>query len=417
MLKSISIENFFSFGASQTITLDAGANLLVGINGSGKSNFFRAMRLLQAALDYSSIKDVIDKEFGGISNIFFLGKEDIKSFKITYTFDGKKSPLVKSDLKKTIEVGANIPYSFSSNKEVIDTINELQKNDWEYQITVKTNHTGTISAEKEISIETGHQKYTSTYNGAWSAPITTKQFPVYGFSKRDYDIHLPVFERCIVQCFTIPIERLFLYSYFDTSPSKLGIRFANNKEGIILSQSGNNLKYALNYLYHDQQESYENLLAAVRNVNQNFEKLIFKTLHEDVTLSLQEKKLHDRISLNAMSDGTVRFLSLMTIFYNPERGKLICIDEPELGLHPDMIKALANAIKHAVSDGTQFIIATHHPLLLNYFDIENVTVFEKDADNQTILTQLTTADLEKMGEETDYVGQLWLNGIIGGVRW
>ena len=60
MLKNISIENFFSFGESQTITLDAGANLLVGINGSGKSNFFRAIRLLQAVLVMIAVGFIVD---------------------------------------------------------------------------------------------------------------------------------------------------------------------------------------------------------------------------------------------------------------------------------------------------------------------------------------------------------------------
>lgn len=80
-----------------------------------------------------------------------------------------------------------------------------------------------------------------------------------------------------------------------------------------------------------------------------------------------------------------------------------------------MINSVATSIKHA-SKNSQLIIATHSPLLLNSFDLEEVLVFEKNRKNQSIVTVYNKDDFENWND--DYlVGQLWLRGLIGGKRW
>jgi len=61
--------------------------------------------------------------------------------------------------------------------------------------------------------------------------------------------------------------------------------------------------------------------------------------------------------------------------FNPERGNLVCIDEPETSLHPDMINTISDAIKYAAKD-TQMIVTTHSPLLLNLFEIDDLKIIE-----------------------------------------
>jgi len=73
---------------------------------------------------------------------------------------------------------------------------------------------------------------------------------------------------------------------------------------------------------------------------------------------------------------------LLSVLFNPERGNLVCIEEPEISLHPDMINTIADAIKQASKD-TQMIITTHSPLLLNSFELEEVLIFEKNERNET----------------------------------
>ncbi|MBR1721472.1 MAG: AAA family ATPase [Treponema sp.] len=130
---------------------------------------------------------------------------------------------------------------------------------------------------------------------------------------------------------------------------------------------------------------------------------------------MREKNLNKTIGALHISDGTLRFLLLETVFLNPNKGAFIAIDEPERGLHPDMIRSVAEMIKSAAQN-SQLIIATHSPHLLNQFDLDDVIVFEKDETNSTLIKKLSDSDFSDYDGQL-LPGQLWLNGEIGGKRW
>ena len=134
-----------------------------------------------------------------------------------------------------------------------------------------------------------------------------------------------------------------------------------------------------------------------------------------IELMLDEKGLENSIHVSSMSDGTLKYLCLMAILYNPERGRFICIDEPETGLHPDMILNIRDAIKEA-SERATIIVATHSDHLLTYFNLENLRIFEKDENNAT---RVVTYKDEQFEGWYDYfvLGQMWLDGDFGGVRY
>lgn len=117
-----------------------------------------------------------------------------------------------------------------------------------------------------------------------------------------------------------------------------------------------------------------------------------------------------------ISDGTLRFLLLECIFYNPRRGDIVAVDEPERGLHPDMIKTVSDMIKHAAKT-SHMIIATHSPHLLNQFRLNDILVFEKDEANVAVVSRPTEADFPEMEEDLLLPGQMWMMGLIGGKRW
>jgi len=153
----------------------------------------------------------------------------------------------------------------------------------------------------------------------------------------------------------------------------------------------------------------------LNEVNPNFSGFDFNFIGGNIELMLEETGLDSSIHVSSISDGTLRYLCLLSILYNPERGSFICIDEPEVGLHPDMILAIANAIKDA-SEKSTLVISTHSENLLNYFDIENVKVFEKDEDNATLVISYTKEDFSDWYEEFS-LGQMWKQGDLGGVRY
>jgi len=117
-----------------------------------------------------------------------------------------------------------------------------------------------------------------------------------------------------------------------------------------------------------------------------------------------------------LSDGTIRYLCLLAILYDPEPPPLICIEEPELGLHPDILPKLADHLVVA-SERTQLIITTHSDILVDAMTErpESVVICEKH-DGRTELKRLQKEELARwLGNYR--LGQLWIEGQLGGKRW
>lgn len=123
------------------------------------------------------------------------------------------------------------------------------------------------------------------------------------------------------------------------------------------------------------------------------------------------------IPASRLSDGTLRYLCLLAILCDPEPPELICIEEPELGLHPDMLPKIADLMV-AASARTQLVVTTHSDVLVDAMTErpEAVVVVEKH-EGQSCARRLQADD-----ELTEYLkayrlGQLWLRGMVGGTRW
>jgi predicted ATPase len=122
------------------------------------------------------------------------------------------------------------------------------------------------------------------------------------------------------------------------------------------------------------------------------------------------------IPATRLSDGTLRYLCLLAILCDPNPPPLICIEEPELGLHPDIIPKIADLLKEA-SERTQLIVTTHSDILIDEMSDrpECVLVCEKH-EGQTTVERLSKDELAKWLEKYR-LGALWLSGEIGGTRW
>jgi predicted ATPase len=117
-----------------------------------------------------------------------------------------------------------------------------------------------------------------------------------------------------------------------------------------------------------------------------------------------------------LSDGTLRYLCLLAILCDPEPPPIICIEEPELGLHPDAIPKVADLLISA-SERTQLIVTTHSDILVDAMTErpEVVLVCEKH-EGQTTMNRLDTAKLQSWLDKYR-LGELWTRGEIGGTRW
>jgi predicted ATPase len=135
-----------------------------------------------------------------------------------------------------------------------------------------------------------------------------------------------------------------------------------------------------------------------------------------VQLFVHEKNLSDPIPATRISDGTLRYLCLLTILCHPDPPPLVCLEEPELGLHPDILPIIAELLVEA-SQRTQLIVTTHSDVLVSALtDVpEAVLVCERDAMGSH-LRRLESARLKQWLEQYS-LGELWRMGEIGGTRW
>jgi predicted ATPase len=123
------------------------------------------------------------------------------------------------------------------------------------------------------------------------------------------------------------------------------------------------------------------------------------------------------IPASSLSDGTLRYLCLLAILCDPDPPPLICIEEPELGLHPDMLPKIAELLITA-AERTQLIVTTHSDILVDAMteQPESVVVMEKHEGQTRVKRLQDDAELKEFLK--DYrLGEMWLRGIIGGTRW
>jgi len=122
------------------------------------------------------------------------------------------------------------------------------------------------------------------------------------------------------------------------------------------------------------------------------------------------------IPATRLSDGTLRFLCLLAILCDPSPPLLICLEEPELGLHPDILPTVADLLK-AASQRTQLIVTTHSDILVDAMteSPECVVVCEKH-EGQTEMNRLSASELAVWLEKYR-LGKLWIQGQLGGTRW
>lgn len=158
------------------------------------------------------------------------------------------------------------------------------------------------------------------------------------------------------------------------------------------------------------------LLDHLRRFYPGVRDLTIKILGGTVQPFLHEEGLSSPLPVTRLSDGTLRYLAMLCILCHPEPPPLICLEEPELGLHPDMIGVIAELLL-AASERTQLVVTTHSDLLVSALSAqpETILVCEKGPDG-TAVERLKADDLREWLQEYS-LGELWLKGQIGGTRW
>lgn len=388
LIERLHLTNLLSYGPdAEPVELGA-LNVLIGPNGSGKSNFLEALSLLQAAP-----RDVTEPIRGeGIHDWLYKtsSKEEIKPARIEVIM---KDPFKHGNLRYSmafLDEGGR----FTIDDEVV---------------------------EREFP-DSGHQQPFFFYRWQNGHPVmNVKEFgkrlllresirPDQSIlkQKRDADLH-PEITHVAEQ-----FEKIGLYREWTFGRHAIPrLRQKPDISNIALASDASNLGLILNRLLRSV-ETRRRLLDALRIIYDGIEDVHVDVGEGTVQVFLLER--NGAMPATRLSDGTLRYLALLALLCDPTPPPLICIEEPELGLHPDVLPTLAQLLRDA-SERTQLVVTTHSPILVDALSEtpEVVLVCERD-ESGSHLTRLDGGELKPWLEKYR-LGQLWTRGDLGGTRW
>ncbi|WP_254567157.1 AAA family ATPase [Oscillatoria sp. HE19RPO] len=403
MFSRITLENFFSFRGPTTIELNPGLNILLGINSSGKSNLLKAIQLLYQAIIGNGLESIFLKTWGGFPTVANFTANEKDYIKLSFEFNRKF--INSKNNQQGFQFRHNPIYELKIYKVGLTSYGLAEKlysrtfPNQDFIFMEMNNGQGIISTREEGRV--GIQKYPQD-----NQQVTFKTTEPVLSQISDPERYYPLFT------LKRALEYAAVYANFDTTFSSLIRQPASYGTETKLLPDGQNLMTIINKIKNNNSLYYEKIEEAIQKINPFFKDINFDFIGSKLYLVIREKNLSRSVSIEQISDGTLRYLLLLSILFNPERGNLVCLEEPETNLHPDMINTVAEALKQA-SKETQIILTTHSPLLLNLFELEDVLVFEKNEGNETVVNYNFP---DEIGEDF-LVGQAWLQGLIGGKRW
>jgi predicted ATPase len=156
-------------------------------------------------------------------------------------------------------------------------------------------------------------------------------------------------------------------------------------------------------------DRYEAIVDALKAAFPTFQRLEFPPQSGGLlTLGWRDRDFTRPIFANELSEGTLRFLWLATLLQSPGLPNVTLIDEPEVSLHPEMLRLLAELMREA-SERTQLIVATHSDRFVRFLRTDELVVCDRDEQGGMSVRRADELDLaDWLGEYT--LDQLWSLG-------
>jgi predicted ATPase len=402
LIKSLKLTNFLSFGESAQALELRPLNVVIGPNGSGKSNLIEAISLLHAAPSERGLQTAI-REGGGVRDWLWKGAAEPSpeatieavvcdptnseglDYSIGFIEEEQRFTILNESVSRgrhPIDLGQ--PESFSRFSE---TPESYYANMGELGVCFLN------SGGERHKLMPGEISSTSSILAQRRDPKFLPELTYLGDAFRRIRIYRD-------------------WNFGRYSPERLPQK-ADMPNDMLELGVNSNLGLVLNRLKREP-DTRKKMLDALRALYDGIDDFDVQVLGGTVLPILQEGKRS--IPATRLSDGTLRYLCLLAILCHPEPPPLICIEEPELGLHPDVLPTLANLLKDA-AERTQLIVTTHSDVLVDALtdQPEAVVVAEREAAGTT-LTRLDAENLKPWLEKYR-LGQLWTSGDIGGTRW
>ncbi len=399
LLHSIRLENFLSYGPEGVQLGLKPLNILIGQNASGKSNLIQAVELLRATPNGLSS---FLRQGGGVAEWLYKGGKQLPTAEIIASVD---YPVVDDQLHHSL--------SFTAGNQRLQIVDEAIKSAagsirQDIPIVYYSYQRGEPAVAARENVVRGNEDFPTLQ---WtSRPISGIKSDSSILSQRnDPDLYPPL-NYLAEQYRGITVYRNF---HLD-GPDSMRRPQQTDLPTDFLEENGRNLSLVFSNLQY--QGVMETIIGKLRVVYEEVERIGVKLEGATMQIFIYERGMNNPIPAARLSDGTLRYLCLLTILYHPTPPPLICLEEPEIGLHPDLISGLAEMLKEA-SQRTQIIVTTHSDLLVSKFSDqpEAIVVCERTPSGTT-LERLDAKKLELWLEEYS-LGEVWMRGGIGGTRW
>ena len=408
-IETIRLDNILSFGPNEKAFPLEPLNVLIGPNASGKSNLIEALSILASAP--RDIQAPI-REGGGVREWLWKGSPDIAMATVDVTIKHPGIPPGRMPLRYRL--------SFTESSGRFRLIDECVE-------------------EEKLSTATDVQSY-SYYSYQKGSPVV-KIIPTEGDiienifkppEESRLEIHLPVEKVIPDQSILSQLRDVNFYPEL----TYLGSRFehiafyhewnvghhaparhpqATDLPHFRLLQDGSNLSLILSGLRRDSLIR-EQIADRMRDFYPSFKDLDIVISGGMAQIVFHEEGLRHSVPSTRLSAGSLRFLCLLAVLCHPNLPEVVCVEEPELGLHPDIIPEVAKLLVEA-SKRTQIFVTTHSDILVDALtDTPEAVVVCEKVDGATQLRRLDSETLKPWLEKYR-LGELWTSGELGGNRW
>ena len=362
-LKKISVKGYRSI---KELSLELSSlNILIGANGSGKSNFISFFKMLN--------------EMMGHRLQLYIGTSGFAQSLLH--FGPKVTPQFEGELEFATKDGLNW-YSMRMFHATGDTL--IFANE-----TLRFHRTG-FPDSHVIPLGAGH-KETRIGEGVSHGDQTAMTFRY-------------LLNKCQV------------YHFHDTSPSaKIRQACYIHDDRWLMADAGN--LAAMLYAYRQRNEIvYKRIVSTIRKIMPDFDDFDLEPSRMDsnyLFLNWRKRGSDYLFGPHQISDGTLRGMAILTLFLQPKADlpDVIILDEPELGLHPHALELVAGLIR-AASLKSQVIVATQSQNFLNHFEPAEIITVESH-QSESLFQRLEPEKLEDWLEDYS-IGELWRRNVIGG---
>ncbi|MDP2274610.1 MAG: AAA family ATPase [Archangium sp.] len=343
-------------------------SVLVGPNNCGKSNVLRALTFLSTAVRQGLAQAI--EEAGGSNEVFNRsGKQSI-------------------EIEVRAEFGATtIQYKIGGPKLRVE---ELSSHG-ESQVSTYKNSAGTF-----VNLEGRQIAIDARQPGSLLRALVSRDDcpePIRQFSRYLEKLVIADFSMDRLRAKSLPVP------------------------GAELKPSGENLAAALDRLHGEEPLIRRRIEEEVSAVVPEIIGIVTPTVDAEGNKVVGFVEGNQVYKADVVSDGLLLFLALSTVSQMSGGQALVCLEEPDRGIHPRRIKEILEQINRVAAKGSQFLLTTHSPVLLNEFRDypESVIILDRTDEQGTRATQLSSLpDVQQQLRDVS-LGELWYSGVLGGV--